>query len=385
MEMTNVKRKLNAVAAILLCTGLFAGYPVLAETENGWENVDGTWYYRENGELLKGNLWNIGDYCYSFDEQGRMITGLHKTENGIVYHTSYGNAVENQWRKINNNWYYFTTPYAVQDGIWVIDGQAYCFDENGIMIKGWKKIDGSWYYFRQDGSMAQNQWVKSEGKWYFFNYFGQMYSSSWVFDNGRQYYMHRDGSMATGTLIMDGVEYIFNKDGSLKSAKGYVDPNNYLTKSEYDAKVQAFISTPAYANGAVWDWNTMSKLTAFPIGACDGYAYEFIKYVFNYDLTTLKQTNATADYQPYTSSELSNASSIRAGDMLGLNFTTYGQDCGHVIVVLQRNGNQLLTAEGNMDGRVVISNSWYYISNNTLQRRASTNMRITSGAHFLHQ
>lgn len=120
------------------------------------------------------------------------------------------------------------------------------------------------------------------------------------------------------------------------------------------------------------------------MGACDGYTFDFLKYVFNFDPTSFADPGSKADLRPYTDAEKKTAASIQAGDVLGLEFDTYGQHSRHAIVVLQRNGSQLITAEGNMDGHVVISDSWYYIQNNQLCRRVSSNLVIIGGTHYLH-
>ena len=59
--------------------------------------------------------------------------------------------VNNGWRLLGNDWYYY--------------------DADGVMATGWKQIDGNWYYFRpsnpEQGYMYTD-WQKIDGKKYYF-------------------------------------------------------------------------------------------------------------------------------------------------------------------------------------------------------------------------
>ena len=79
-----------AAAAVMLMT---AGIPVLA----GWEQTEGIWAYKENGQ-----------------------------------------NVANTWKQINGKWYYFDSLGSMMTGVQNIEDELYYFDENGI----W---DGNYY------------------------------------------------------------------------------------------------------------------------------------------------------------------------------------------------------------------------------------------------
>lgn len=91
-------------------------------TKNGWEKIDGLWYF--------------------FDKSGWMKTG---------------------WVKWKNEWYYLQ-PTSTKD-----------FKE-GQMRTGWIKLDSVWYYLNADGVMAKSECKKIDGKWYAFDKNGKMKS-----------------------------------------------------------------------------------------------------------------------------------------------------------------------------------------------------------------
>lgn len=52
------------------------GYEGLIQThQNGWQQQNGSWYYYENGVLLKSRWLKEGGYWYWLGEDGKMATG----------------------------------------------------------------------------------------------------------------------------------------------------------------------------------------------------------------------------------------------------------------------------------------------------------------------
>ena len=109
----------------------------------------------------------------------------------------------NQWKKINNKWYYF--------------------NENGYMHKGWVFTDGNWYHCSDNGDRdinkvvngckvdgngawvgTPNTWFKWGSDWYYFNNNGKPALNQWVLTNDVWYYLGYNGVMLTNTTTPDG-------------------------------------------------------------------------------------------------------------------------------------------------------------------------------------
>lgn len=135
--------------------------------------------------------------------------------------------------------------------------------------------------------------------------------------------------------------------------------------SDFETKYQAFISDARWKNAIGWGGNQGPKISGWDSSGCCAYAADFQKYVYG--------------TQGWSKSTFYNVSEIKAGDILHIQ-CDQGE---HWIVILNRNGNTLYTAEGNFGSIVVVSNSRYTISGNNLYNTyAKRNYNLTTGYHF---
>ena len=109
-------------------------------TRNGWELINGSWYYFDNAGWMLANQW-IGNYYV--DGSGKWIPGKTK--------------VTAQWIQSGNRWW-----YRHADG--------------GYTRNGWELINGSWYYFDNAGWMLSNQWIGN----YYVGGSGAMLTDTWI-------------------------------------------------------------------------------------------------------------------------------------------------------------------------------------------------------------
>ena len=143
-----------------------------------------------------------------------------------------------------------------------------------------------------------------------------------------------------------------------------------VTKAEaasYDTLVSNFINDSRWRNGASWG-NRGPAESAYPSGSCCAYVADFIYKVYGIRRPAQLSTMAIGSTNPQD---------IRSGDII---HTTNG--AGHWFVVLYRNGNQLVTAEGNSTWRyecgdcapsVRVGNNYWGIEGNSLKALAYRN------------
>lgn len=130
---------------------------------------------------------------------------------------------------------------------------------------------------------------------------------------------------------------------------------------KYSKKVSDFVSDSRWKNGIKWNASQKPKLSPYSAWGCCAYVCDFAKYVFN--------KNSYKDGTKFTK-----VSAIKSGDIIQIS--------GHWFVVLERSGNTLKTAEGNVNnGKVRISSTTYKIKDNCLYQ-GSTKLSMLAGFHM---
>ena len=181
----------------------------------GWNLIDGYYYYKEGESFLRGTIKQINGDWYAFNTRGRMITGFTHTERdtynyelnvyyedcGRYYYGSDGRrCYYTGWQMLDGNWYYFNNYSEAVSGWKMINGVQYCFDaDDHYMYTGYHAINGELYYFNADGSCwgkcgPQSGWYQAEGKWYFM----------------------KGGYVTTGSAYINGITYQFDDDGVMQ-------------------------------------------------------------------------------------------------------------------------------------------------------------------------
>lgn len=125
--------------------------------------VDDKYYVDYNGEIRKGWI-SDGNSTYTNWYYADPTTGL------LAY---------NEWKFINNQWYYFHNQY-MSKGYCTVDGTLNKFDNNGVWL----------------GTLAPNTWEYYEdelfgGSWYYINEKGQFNVKNKLTINGQTYYFGR--------------------------------------------------------------------------------------------------------------------------------------------------------------------------------------------------
>ncbi len=184
----------------------------------GWYQHQGKWYYHKQDGTAASGLQTIGKKTYCFSGEGEMLTngqyykdgvlyvygadGVCTTslKNGWLYDTYYivkGKAVTG-WREVSGKWYYFDpgSGKKAENKIMWIEGKSYSFDSDGVMNKGWVKVTGN----------GELHWMYADGS-------GALVKDSWQKLGKKWYYFDGSGEMVTGLKEIDGKLEKFNADG----------------------------------------------------------------------------------------------------------------------------------------------------------------------------
>lgn len=152
---------------------------------------------------------------------------------------------------------------------------------------------------------------------------------------------------------------------------GYIKRSDYNTKlkkytpqkNNYSNKMQSFLKDNRFKDGATWKASQKPKLSSYGCSGCCAYAADFAKYVFG-------------KAAPTSGTKFTNPKEIKAGDVIKVTGSQ------HWFVILERNGQNLKTAEGNWGGKVVVSSSAYTVKDNTLYRNGKKFRTFSAGYHM---
>lgn len=190
-----LKDKINLIIIIVCIT--IVGITMLFKQRSfaSWkEGEAGIQYEDENGELVKG-FYNLDENLYFFDENGYLVTGKFFCED-------------------NQKYYYADESGVIQTGIIKLKDKFYIADEAGVIQTGFVEYENQRYFFDGAANMVQG-WFKSEENWYYANDEGVI-MTGFISNEGYRYYLNPDGTRVSDTIMeIDGLTYVFNKDGSV--------------------------------------------------------------------------------------------------------------------------------------------------------------------------
>ena len=157
---------------------------------NNWQQMNGSWYWIENGRVATG--WRVinGKWYYLNPADGRMLTGFYKDATGQLFYSDGRGAMLS------------TTGWYLMNGTW------YWVNGNGSLATGWINVGGTWYYMGENGAMKTG-WYQVKGVWYYSNGSGAM-QTGWLNRGGTWYYLTGSGAMATGWINLGGTWYYLN-------------------------------------------------------------------------------------------------------------------------------------------------------------------------------
>ncbi len=190
-----------------------------------WVNTNETlWAFLQDGKPLTNAWKEWDDKWYHFGSDGLMETGFIGDEGGVRFCDSSG-AMVTGWRFLNDRWCYFIpgAGYRVTDSWWTIDGERYCFDENGYIKTGFVDVDGGVCFCDSSGAMVTG-WRFLNDRWcYFIPGAGYRVTDSWWDIEGNKYCFDENGYIRTGFIGDEGGVRFCDSNGVMVTGWRYLD------------------------------------------------------------------------------------------------------------------------------------------------------------------
>ena len=186
---------------------------------NGWQKIDGNWYWYENEAPAKG--WRVinGKWYYMETSTGVMKTGFFRDANGGLYYSDGSGAMVGNpgWNVIGGKWYWMNSNGSIYSGWLSRPSGWYYLNADGSMATGWAKVGNTWYYMNGSGAM-QRGWLNRGGTWYYLTGSGAMVEG-WAYIGSSWYYMvPGNGAMVgAGWHLIDNSWYYMNGSGAMCS------------------------------------------------------------------------------------------------------------------------------------------------------------------------
>ena len=242
-------------------------------TNNGWTEIDGKYFYVQDGKALQNCVAQIGNSYYGFDSKGRRYTDTefsvrdYETETSSYYRAKEdGSLYVNEWYTTYRWKYYYGEGGKAVSGLQVVEGKQYIFmydgelytntailvdgsnyycDSEGTVTKlennGWILIDGSYFYIA-DGVLLRHCIVQIGNAYYGFDSYGKMYEDCqfdmWSATDGGYYRARANGALYVNEWYTadNGDLYYYGEGG--KAGDGFLDLNGNKYYLKYGKAAQ---------------------------------------------------------------------------------------------------------------------------------------------------
>lgn len=153
----------------------------------------------------------------------RSVTYTQQVIDGKKYLVGDDGSHYTGWYDMTSSWRLYFNPDdngAAAVGVTTINGNAYLFDNNGILIRtaGTPVVNGQKYWVTSDATL-RNGWQKLGSWWMYFDPDTYVAQTGLIIVGDERYILDNNGVMqaAAGTPIINGKKYWFNENGSLRT------------------------------------------------------------------------------------------------------------------------------------------------------------------------
>lgn len=120
-------------------------------------------------------------------DSNKLNVGWTRIGVSFVYCKDQNRIKVDGWQLIDGKWYYFENNKLYYDGWLKNNGTWYYLNDKtnspsdglGVMKTGWLNDNGTWYYLKSSGAMATG-WLNDNGTWYYLNSSGAMLSNTTI-------------------------------------------------------------------------------------------------------------------------------------------------------------------------------------------------------------
>ena len=216
IDANGIATKIEAVQNGWLQVGNDKLYYIEGVAQIGLVDIEGArYYFNENGMMQTG--WQIIDNVkYYFYESGQMATsteidGWSIDSNGIATKIE---VVLNGWQNIDGDWYYYVNNVK-QTGWLTLGNDKYYLKADGKMMSDeWLTQNNKKYYFAASGLMKKG-WIEWRHQWYYTNQNGEMLTSGtvdgWIITPSGMAYL--PGRMNPDYVVNKSIERLLNLEG----------------------------------------------------------------------------------------------------------------------------------------------------------------------------
>ena len=229
---------------------------VLEDLNEGWNQIDGNYFYVKDGVYLSGCVSEIDGTYYGFKYNGIMYLNeeFRYFDQECYYRAKEdGSLYVNEWYKSNGSdkTRYYGDEGKSFEGIYQVDGTYYYFTSGADAVEltnnSWTQVKGYRYYVK-DGEILKDCIAETDDGYYYFksdgtvyapgssgeheltivdpetqetSYYrtednGKLYVNQWYYyRRSRRFYYGEDGKRCTGLHMIDGDLYYFYETGYL--------------------------------------------------------------------------------------------------------------------------------------------------------------------------
>ncbi|MBE5943296.1 MAG: hypothetical protein E7258_00080 [Lachnospiraceae bacterium] len=184
---------------------------------NTWLKYGSSYVYASStGKLVTGKQ-TIGGVSYDFDSYGSLKTGYQYSGASLTVYTENGTKVyslKEGWNQVDGSWYYVFNGSIVRSQELTISGFTYRFDSYGKMYTDYIYND---YYYDKNGAMVKGAWIQQGKDWMYAKEDGKLVENSTYKIKDKVYLFDGYYMTTVNDYYYSSYYYVFNTDGSIKS------------------------------------------------------------------------------------------------------------------------------------------------------------------------